>query len=102
LYLSTFSPLLANLYWKTALAMCRLTGIEPSLLLHPLDFMTGEDAPELKFFPGMDLPLERKLELLGRFLDVYTSKFDVVNMRRHADALRSSMAVAGTRTEAIL
>ena len=53
IYLSTFSPLAAKLYWRTALMLCRATGVQPSLLLHPLDFLSGDDVPELKFFPGM-------------------------------------------------
>lgn len=83
-YLSTFSKLAARTYWKTALAMCRATGTEPSLLLHPLDFLSGEDAPELKFFPAMNLPIEEKLEFVGEILDAYTSRFQVVTMREHA------------------
>ena len=39
LYLSTFSPALALAYFRTALAMCQMTGTQPSLLLHPLDFL---------------------------------------------------------------
>ena len=36
LYLATFSPWLARRYFSTAIGMCRLTGVEPSILLHPL------------------------------------------------------------------
>lgn len=102
LYLSTFSPALAGVYWRSAIAMCRLTAVQPSLLLHPLDFMSGDDAAELKFFPGMNLPLERKLELLSSFLGAYTDSFNVVNMRSHADAVRAGAPVAHTRTEVLL
>ncbi len=102
LYLSTFSPLLAKVYWKSALTLCRLTGVEPSLLLHPLDFMCGEDAPELKFFPGMNLLLESKLELLSGILGEYTANFKVVHMRAHADSMRSKAAVATAQTEVLL
>ena len=38
LYLGGKSPALARLYWRTALRMCRLRRVEPSVLLHPLDF----------------------------------------------------------------
>ncbi|HSK71482.1 MAG TPA: polysaccharide deacetylase family protein, partial [Pyrinomonadaceae bacterium] len=68
IYLSTFSKTLAKTYWKTALEMCRLTETQLSLLLHPLDFLSGEDAPELKFFPAMNLPVEKKLEFVGEIL----------------------------------
>lgn len=83
-YLSTFSKLAARTYWKSALAMCRATATEPSLLLHPLDFLSGGDAPELRFFPAMSLPIEEKLEFVGEILDSYSARFEVVSMREHA------------------
>lgn len=102
LYLSTFSPVLAKAYWKTALAMCRVTGVEPSLLLHPLDFMCGGDATELKFFPGMGLPLTRKLDLLSGILSEYAAGFEVVTMRQHADHVRRGETVAQRHGELVL
>lgn len=84
IYLSTFSKTAARAYWKTALTACRLAGVQPSLLLHPLDFLSGEDAPELKFFPAMNLPLEEKLERVSEILASFTNNFDVVNMSEHA------------------
>ncbi len=84
IYLSTFSKTAARAYWRTAIEMCRMTGTQLSLLLHPLDFLSGEDAPELKFFPAMNLPIEKKLEFVGEILDAFTGKFEIVNMRRHA------------------
>ena len=90
MYLSTFSPLAAKAYWKTALEMCRLTGTELSLLLHPLDFLSGEDASELKFFPAMNLPIEKKLEFLSEILEAFSGQFEVVNMRKHAESVRAA------------
>lgn len=84
IYLSTFSKALAKMYWRTAIEMCRASGTQLSLLLHPLDFLSGEDAPELKFFPAMNLPVEKKLEFLSEILEAFTGKFEVVNMREHA------------------
>ena len=89
IYLSTFSKTLARTYWKTAVEMCRMSGTQLSLLLHPLDFLSGDDAPELKFFPAMNLPVEQKLEFVGEILETLTAKFEVVNMRKHADLVRS-------------
>lgn len=89
IYLSTFSKMLARTYWKSAVEMCRLTGTELSLLLHPLDFLSGDDAPELKFFPAMNLPIEQKLEFLSDILETFTGKFEVVNMRRHAAGVKT-------------
>ena len=88
IYLSTFSKSLARVYWKTAVEMCRLSGTQLSLLLHPLDFLSGDDAPELKFFPAMNLPIERKLEFVSEILETFGEKFEIVNMRQHAEAVR--------------
>ena len=87
IYLSTFSKLAAKLYWKTAVQMCKLTGTQLSLLLHPLDFMSGEDAPELKFFPAMNLPLEEKLAFLSEILETLGESFSILNMRQHAESV---------------
>ncbi len=84
IYLSTFSKALARNYWKTAVEMCKMSGTQLSLLLHPLDFLSGDDAPELQFFPAMNLPVEEKLEFLSEIIKTFTEKFEVVNMRRHA------------------
>lgn len=88
LYLSTFSHLAARTYWKTAVKMCKVAGTQLSLLLHPLDFLSGEDTPELKFFPAMNLPIEKKLELLSEILETFAESFSIVSMREHADFVR--------------
>lgn len=87
IYLSTFSKLAAKTYWKTALKMCKLTGTQLSLLLHPLDFLSGEDAPELKFFPAMNLPIEKKLEFVSDILEEFANSFSILNMRQHAESV---------------
>ena len=40
---------------------------------------------ELKFFPAMNLPIEKKLEFMSEILETFGEKFKVVNMRRHAE-----------------
>jgi peptidoglycan-N-acetylglucosamine deacetylase len=94
IYLSTFSKFAAKAYWRTALEMCKITGTGLSLLLHPLDFLSGDDAKELKFFPAMDLPIEKKLEFTGEIIEAFTNKFEVVNMQQHA----ASVSGGGLRT----
>lgn len=89
IYLSTISKLAARAYWRSALAMCRATGTEPSLLLHPLDFLSADDAPELRFFPAMELPVKEKLAFVGEMLARFSDGFDVVPMREHAAAAAS-------------
>lgn len=88
LWLSRFSPWVARRYMHFALGMCRLRGVEPSYLLHPLDFLGAADAPELAFFPAMDLAREKKLAFAGEFLDAYTRHFDVVTMSEHVRRIR--------------
>jgi peptidoglycan/xylan/chitin deacetylase (PgdA/CDA1 family) len=87
IYLSTFSKLAAKTYWKTAVEMCKMTGTQLSLLLHPLDFLSGEDAPELKFFPAMNLPIEKKLAFLSEILEDLFRSFEIFNMRQHAQSV---------------
>ena len=59
------------------------SGIQPSLLLHPLDFLGRADAPELRFFPSMNLEASQKLDLLKRLLSSMELNFSVVNMSEH-------------------
>jgi len=84
LWLSRFSNLLMLCYLKTALRMCRMTGTEPSFLLHPLDLIGAEQAPQLAFFPGMDLGTTHKIEVFRRVLNEIGKRFDLVSMSRHA------------------
>lgn len=83
LYLSTFSPALALGYFNAALRLCRWTGTQPSILLHPLDFLGYDDTPQLAFFPGMGLPSEKKLALVSDALRLLLAHYTVVTLRQH-------------------
>ncbi len=100
LYLAQFSMLTAKLYWHMAMAMCRMTGIAPSLLLHPLDFMGCDDDSDLNFFPAMGQPAEPKIELVAWMIDQMSKHYDVRPMKDHASAIRGdiSAATASSRT----
>lgn len=88
LYLAGFSPLIARMYFALALTLCQLTGVQPSLLLHPLDFLGADDGLEpLKFFPGMNTPTATKLRWMSDFIGAYTQRFEVLPMGAHAEAL---------------
>lgn len=87
LYLSKFARPLARLYFRFALAMCALTRTRPSILLHPLDFLGREDVKELAFFPGMDLPRDAKLALVGEALGLMAERYELLTMRGHAERL---------------
>jgi hypothetical protein len=84
IWLSRFSVPLAKVYFRIALLLCRIHRVEPSFLLHPLDFLGKEDAPDLHFFPGMDLPREKKLKLVDWVFTRLCDQFDVVPMAEHA------------------
>ena len=84
LALSGRSMTLALTYLRSALALCRAVGVRPSILLHPLDFLGGDDVDSLAFFPGMSMRGEAKVERVGRFVDILRSRFDVHPMLDHA------------------
>lgn len=75
-------------YLKTALFLCRRAGLEPSFLLHPLDFLGPEDAPGLAFFPGMDINKKQKLYLAGRVLDILSAYYDLVPLGVFAETMK--------------
>lgn len=87
LYLGQFSRPLAMLYWKWALRMCRWTGTELSLLLHPLDFLGCDDTDKLTFFPAMKGPAQPKLDMMGRIIDRMREEFTILPMGEHAERL---------------
>jgi hypothetical protein len=84
LYLGQYSERTALAYFRTALALCDRMGIEPSLLLHPLDFLGGDDDGDLAFFPAMQTTASHKLSLAGRVLDMFCERRRVVPLRAHA------------------
>jgi peptidoglycan-N-acetylglucosamine deacetylase len=84
MFLAKRSEWLAVQYFKFALALCRLRGIEPSILLHPLDFLGADDDADLGFFPAMDIPYAKKERVLRKVFGVLKRKFQVVTMETHA------------------
>jgi peptidoglycan-N-acetylglucosamine deacetylase len=93
-YLALRSQALALAYLRTALALCRAGGVEPSFLLHPLDFLGGDQVTELGFFPGMNAPTAFKLALFDRIIDAIRTWFEPVTMEQHAHALLAAGGLA--------
>ncbi len=87
LYLARYSRRLMVLYLETALVACRVAGVEPSFLLHPLDILGGDEFPELRFFPGMDLPTSYKREIFLQALAALGRRFTLTPMGEHARAI---------------
>jgi len=84
LYLATVSHHLAHLYFKSALMLCHLNRVEPSLLLHPLDFLDGDDVPALRFFPAMGLPAIQKDRILRRMFQTLSKRRQILAVEDHA------------------
>jgi peptidoglycan-N-acetylglucosamine deacetylase len=101
LYLSVFSPALAMVYFRIAIALCRLTGVQLSLLLHPLDFMGCDDLPELAFFPAMNLTSQRKLALMSRIIKILMQHYTIVTMGDHARRLAEDRGLPLMHPQAI-
>jgi hypothetical protein len=93
LYLSVFSPMVALAYLRAALALCRLSGTQPSLLLHPLDFLGVDDVTDLSFFPAMGLAHEKKLRVVGAVFDMLAQQFSLLTLRQHAQHVAYDVAL---------
>ncbi|MBA2732232.1 MAG: UDP-N-acetylglucosamine 2-epimerase [Acidobacteria bacterium] len=90
IYLSLYSTSLALQYFNTALKLCRLRGVQPSLLLHPLDLLGSDDTQDLSFFPGMKVASEKKLEIVSRALHLMSDQFTILALQQHAGKANAS------------
>lgn len=90
LYLAQRSSWLATCYFRASLFLCRLTGTCPSLLLHPLDFLGGDEVGELSFFPAMSMDGKAKRAFIDTMLGILSAKYRVVPMRERAELLSAS------------
>jgi hypothetical protein len=84
LYMAGYSEHLALTYFQAALSACRIAAVQPSLLLHPLDFLGGDDLKGLEFFPAMSLTGETKVRLVRQALVHLAARFQVSMIREHA------------------
>ena len=89
-YLASFSKALSLAYFRVALLLCKWTRTPPSLLLHPPDFLGGDEVPALDYFPGMKLDSAFKKEFMGRILEIYARNFEVLPMGEFARRLQDS------------
>lgn len=99
LYLSLYSTSLALQYFQTALRLCRMRRVQPSLLLHPLDLLGSDDTRDLSFFPGMKVTSGKKLEVVSRALQLMSEQFNVLTLQQHAaEANASDLAIVESNT----
>ena len=109
LYLAGYSTAVAKSYFWSALQLCKMLGVQPSLLLHPLDFLGADDEPDLSFFPAMNQKSEKKVALMSDCIKMLTRQFDCVTMRQHAESINAASlkrrsiqsAPKGAATEAL-
>lgn len=87
LYISRYSKFLMHLYLNMAIFFCKISGTEPSFLLHPLDLLGGDQVPELAFFPGVDLNKEKKMKIFKKVILTLSRHFKLVNMSTHANTI---------------
>jgi hypothetical protein len=87
LYLAGPSPALARQYFANALRFCRTAGVEPSILLHPLDFLGADDVDALGFFPGMGMTGAAKRAVVVGCLRELGRQFRIVPLSDHAAAI---------------
>lgn len=89
MFLAARSRPLAISYFRTALHLCRLRGITPSLLLHPLDYLGGDDVAALQYFPGMALRGRDKVAIADELFGEYATHFAVLPMGEYATTIRT-------------
>jgi hypothetical protein len=94
LFLAQKSRLLAWSYWRLAMALCQARGVEPSLLLHPLDVLGGDEEPDLNFFPAMRMRGQTKRAFVTELLADFSRRFRVVTLATHAQAVAEREGVA--------
>ncbi|MEX0275111.1 MAG: polysaccharide deacetylase family protein [Flavobacteriaceae bacterium] len=87
LYLSNISIHLMMFYLRMAVFLCKVTGTRPSFLLHPLDVIGGDQISALDFFPGMNIPSERKVMIFKKVMRYLQKHFILAKMSDHAQSV---------------
>lgn len=76
-FLADRSAGLGRWYFRAALALCRLRGVPPSLLLHATDFLGSDDLADFTYIPGMQRRRAEKVAFMTEVLDAYRQAFEV-------------------------
>lgn len=90
LYISNISLALMKTYLRSAISLCKITGTQPSFLLHPLDLIGADHVPELSFFPGMNIKSEQKLKVFRIAMQILKENFELVNMSDFAGSISTN------------
>jgi peptidoglycan-N-acetylglucosamine deacetylase len=87
IYISSVSIGLMKIYLRFSIFMCKLTRTSPSYLLHPLDLIGSDYAPELKFFPGMNVQSDKKIKIFETSMRMLKKNFELLPMGEFARRL---------------
>jgi len=93
LYISNISKGLMKIYLRFSILMCKITRTTPSYLLHPLDLLGSDDAPELSFFPGMNIQSKQKLEIFETAMTIMKENFELLPMGQFAQRVSKKKTV---------
>ena len=89
-FLADVSTSAAELYFTSAMRLCRLTKTPPSFLLHTTDFLGADDPNAPTFLPGFRRSSDRKILLLKNLLEPYKKHFDVVPLRDYVAEIKTT------------
>jgi len=84
IYIGDVSTALMKAYLAFSIFMCKLTKTPPSYLLHPLDVIGSDHAPELKFFPGMNVQSDKKIKIFEDSMRMLKKNFELLPMGEFA------------------
>src|SRR5262249_41679788 len=87
IYISSISTAMMKMYLRFSIFMCKMTRTSPSYLLHPLDLIGSDHAPELKFFPGMNVQSEKKIKIFETSMNMLKKHFELLPMGEFAKRL---------------
>jgi len=93
IYISTVSTGLMKMYLRFSIFMCKITKTSPSYLLHPLDLIGSDHAPELKFFPGMNVQSDKKIKIFEAAMRMLKKHFELLPMGEFARRLSEDRKV---------
>lgn len=88
-FIAEKSEWLAKFYLGLALTLCQIFRVEPSILLHSLDFIAADRAPALKAFPGMGQNTEQKCARTIAFLEQIQKRFTLVQLTEYAELVQT-------------
>ncbi|HXR82911.1 MAG TPA: polysaccharide deacetylase family protein [Hanamia sp.] len=90
-YLSSISDFLMKSYLNLAISFCKITGTQPSYLLHPLDLIGGDKIEALAFFPGMNLNSDKKVKVFKYVMQKMQKNFELMNMSEFANTVKQNL-----------